>query len=858
MQRAAEHTSDRGIPKGGHPTVRRRATVFSEIFVAGFALLALLVAQWMLTSAIHGTNYDGGDGKMAQATILAAIKFGGPLQVTNINPIEGVGSQLLPMNVWINPAYWPFHFLSQAVATDVSALIALAFFAIACYIMARCFDLPIVASALAAQLCIVLFAPTVLYLQLLTVFCLTPGNAIAYAPHMIALGLLARLEPGSWRTFGLLTAAIFALLLYGISCDPLWTTINGFSWSVAFAVVTLSPLKLKAILVRGAALGCCLALLLLTGALGYVYTLSQYTARMQFAAVVDRPRLLPFVSTAFYSSTTKYYYLACALGWLLGILTLRGRPRVLVLASVTTCVLYVAYGMAFLQLKVPWTAPIPVYVEHALFPLFLAAGVAGYWGALRAATPWLREAVAAVIVRAARLTPAIIPRTGTVTPAIVQRTRNSPLTMVQRVRITAIRQGIPRVAFYLWPLSRLLGPNAEAPSRLPCEQAPSRIPFAQPRVKGRFAPIVLSFVVVAIIPAAVVDFAVNRSAPYTNAWYEPYPNQPELVQFLTDNAGRTVGQSFRGSLHFPWYDDHAGLTIPALWARGVPTIHEYGQLVTPQAFYFLHAVFQNKVMGHLNGFVPFPGPSWSTYLNAVQLLGAHYFIADPAGAPGADMTGYPLTTVPSRPLVGRPGLWQIYELPRPNTGNYSPTEVLTAGSAAEIAAMMREEQFDFAKQVVLSAPVREPLVAARDMRLSLIRGGLHVSGTSDGTSLVVLPQQFSNCLRARDNRVRIVRADLMMTGVIFSGEIDTDILFDYGIFTPRCRWIDLADLKRLQMKIDLRMPHLAGRPLVPDWNDLMTNSRRRGREPTGVLAKQRDERLFEVAGGDALEVEDWD
>jgi hypothetical protein len=32
----------------------------------------------------------------------------------------------------------------------------------------------------------------------------------------------------------------------------------------------------------------------------------------------------------------------------------------------------------------------------------------------------------------------------------------------------------------------------------------------------------------------------------------------------------------------------------------------------------------------------------------------------------------------------------------------------------------------------------------------------------------------------------------------------------------------------------------------------------RGREPAGVLAKQRDERVFEVAGGDALEVEDWD
>jgi hypothetical protein len=54
----------------------------------------------------------------------------------------------------------------------------------------------------------------------------------------------------------------------------------------------------------------------------------------------------------------------------------------------------------------------------------------------------------------------------------------------------------------------------------------------------------------------------------------------------------------------------------------------------------------------------------------------------------------------------------------------------------------------------------------------------------------------------------------MMTGVVFSGEIDTDILLDYGIFTPGCRWIDLADLQRLQMKIDLRMPHLAGERLV--------------------------------------------
>jgi hypothetical protein len=130
------------------------APASSELIVAGFAMLALLIAQWMLSAAIHGANYYGWDGKMAQATILAALKFGGLFHVTNISPIEGVGSQLLTMNVWANPSFWPFAFFDKELATDLSALVGLSIFMIACYIMARCFDVPVVPSAIAAQLCI--------------------------------------------------------------------------------------------------------------------------------------------------------------------------------------------------------------------------------------------------------------------------------------------------------------------------------------------------------------------------------------------------------------------------------------------------------------------------------------------------------------------------------------------------------------------------------------------------------------------------------------------------------------------------------------------------------------------------------
>ena len=70
-----------------------------------------------------------------------------------------------------------------------------------------------------------------------------------------------------------------------------------------------------------------------------------------------------------------------------------------------------------------------------------------------------------------------------------------------------------------------------------------------------------------------------------------------------------------------------------------------------------------------------------------------------------------------------------------------------------------------------------------------------------------------------------MRANLMMTGVIFSGEIDTDIMFDYGVFTPRCRWADISDIKKLEMQIDARAVPLSGEGLFPSWEETMAKLR---------------------------------
>ena len=740
-----------------------KLTPFARFVVTGFAVATLVAAQLMLSAAIHGANYSGGDGKLAQATILIAYKFGNLFDFNSFNPTQGLGSQLLPMNVWINPAYWPFALLPKELATDVSAAIALGIFVIAGYIMARCFDVPVVPSAIGAQLSILVFAPTSFMFELAAVFCIMVGNAVVYAPHMIALGLLARLDPGSWRRFGFTTAGIFALLFYSLCCDPLWSTVHGFGWAAPFAVVTFGRLHLKTFLVRCAALGSCVVLLFLSGAAEYTYTLTGYTARIQFPGTGDRAPTPDFMaSELFYSPYAKYFYILWALGWLLGVLTLTGRARLLVVTGVMSFLLLFGYILLYLLLNVAWQAPLPLYLAHGLFPLFVMSAVAGYWGALRAALSVGRK----------------------VAP------------VAERASLISLRPGVAK-------------------------RAPSHDDGVLTQSRLRFLTAGAAFVAVAIVPAAIANFARTQGPEYAEAFHERWPNEPELNQFFEDKISLAVGRPFRGSVQF-WSDDfyETVLTASSLWARAVPTVMQYGQLVAPPSFYFGYAMAEEEKALGSNGFSLAPGHSEEVYLRLLQLLGARYHVSDHE-LPSPAHADFPVSIFPRRPPSLKDGLWYVYEMPHPNIGNYSPTEVRTAGSGAETAAMMAEPNFDFTRRAVLSVDVPQSFVPARDMRFSLIRGGWHVSGHSDGSSLVVLPQQFSHCLRARDERVRLVRANLMMMGMIFSGDVDTDIVSDYGIFTPRCRLADIADMKQLDPRINVYNPRVTNGPLFPDWNSAL-------------------------------------
>jgi hypothetical protein len=756
-----------------------------EFIVVIFGMCVLLIVEWLLetrlNTTINGTHFAAGDGRMADAVVRTGYQFAAFLKLTNLNPLQGFGSQLLPMNVWINPIHWPLAFIDDdRLATDIAGLVALTCFAAACYVMARCFDLSPLPSIIAAQFSLVLFGPLGPLLTFTASFILMTGMAAVYAPYIAALGLLARLAPGRIGDFVWYTAGITALIFYSLCCDPLWSVVAAMSWAVPFAVVALSPLRIKAILIRCAALGVTLALLLVSGALLYVYTLTQYTARVFFPALMERPFAPSYASILFSSPNGKYLYGLCLLGWVVGLVSAAGRVRVLVVAGSVAFAFFVLYLLAYMLLDVTWWLPLPFYVEHSLAPLFMVSAFAGLWSAGQS----------------------IVTRIGLPSVTIPSRAIN--------VRLLGVR------AWVLFLLGSA-GQSIVTRIRLPSVTIPSRAIEARRLAARPWFLFLAGLAALMLVPLGGMAYSFERAKIVLARNYStPWANEPELVDYLVHSTRLSVGQTYRGSSLELTGDI---VSLANLWRRGVPTLSEYSQLVTPQAFY-LQAGLLGSSPG-LNGFgyglMIGPGANIELIFKTLQALGVRY-ILNPSPLVEADKRQVSSVKVPHRPhdaLPGEePGIWHIYELPDPNIGNYSPTEIVVAESARDVVAILGAKDFDFRRRVVLASG-GPSFVPARDTRLTINRGGgFHVSGKSDGVSLIILPQQFSHCLKVFDSNARIVRANLLWAAVIFSGTIDTDVSFDYGMFSPGCRRSDMADMKRLG--IGIQEPSVAGRQDVKE------------------------------------------
>jgi hypothetical protein len=309
----------------------------------------------------------------------------------------------------------------------------------------------------------------------------------------------------------------------------------------------------------------------------------------------------------------------------------------------------------------------------------------------------------------------------------------------------------------------------------------------------------------------------------------PYP-QPEtaITRILKQEIGLIPDQSFRGRVavmvgnilpeermwqRYSLVHYFAQLATgnlhdgPGLWQDSVPTLMEYNELVSPPHFAFLRT------------FLSYPGDiqyrniigTRLIDLRILKALGVRFVITD---LPISDATLRAQLPVPvtaeARRLLGFADRnlqgfdLFLYELQSSNLGQFSPRRTKLAGTADEALTALWDNSLNLEQTAIVFDSVPERLTPAKLDSFAIGQDEYRIRATSTGTSILILPIEFSRCFTITDvsgGKPRLFRADLLLTGVLFSDRINAQISFHTGPFrNSRCRLDDLADSKRMDIR----------------------------------------------------------
>ena len=125
-------------------------------------------------------------------------------------------------------------------------------------------------------------------------------------------------------------------------------------------------------------------------------------------------------------------------------------------------------------------------------------------------------------------------------------------------------------------------------------------------------------------------------------------------------------------------------------------------------------------------------------------------------------------------------------------------------TASDILARLADPNFDATREIIADIPGNsDGLLPARSARLSFLGATLRLQAESDGRSMLLLPLEFSHCLLAstvEGETPLLFRANLVESGVLFSGRLDTTLSLRTGPFLdPVCRLWDLLDARALSV-----------------------------------------------------------
>jgi hypothetical protein len=286
-------------------------------------------------------------------------------------------------------------------------------------------------------------------------------------------------------------------------------------------------------------------------------------------------------------------------------------------------------------------------------------------------------------------------------------------------------------------------------------------------------------------PAAdpIVQFLQARLGPLDG----PYAGQVATFAGGVNNVGdllaydRRVGRSLGNA--------HRGETLRYF---GVRTLDEDSATISPTKYLLLTRFLARPQDEQTRATLVFTKPAQAP----LAALGVRYVVTDqPLPAPA---------TLRLKEEIAGTGTHFVYELENVNLGTYAPTVTRVAGTPeAQLRAILQPD-FDFRRDAIVDAPV-PPLSPAKSAFFAH-PGGYRIHANSEGTSLIVLPVIYSNCLRWQNEApgapARLIRVDFGLTGLLFDRQAKGRIAPAQSPFVnPFCGIADWRTMRSLSSRV---------------------------------------------------------
>jgi hypothetical protein len=697
--------------------------------------------------------FYGIDGRFETTLIQQFFQFSPSLFGFAGDALRGLGNMAFPVNPYWIPGYilaitWPNEYWNFALTYAINSSELF----IAAYVIARLIQLPSLVGILAAWITPLVIMP---YFG----FGLVPHTAAAF-PHYgtllaatsILAAILAAVNPRT-HLHSMLWALIFVGCVgYLVAIAPAVLMLGAPLIAVVIIVSLISAKTRRELVLKSLTFGL-IAVTCLAAYGPYLAGLFLDTAANFFRGLSVRPAILQEVSMIFWAQFPAGRILI--IGGMTGALIIarfgNGRMQTTAIGLLVTESLLLGIGV--LQFVWPfWFGPALWYFEGFLYLYFAIFFIAGLY-------------------TVARLF-------GLSLVAFVPLLKIHPSAFASSLTWHVVGFSIAAVAT-AFVLSR--GTTGTAgPGYIPIVQAETAITKilkdeislkSERQFRGR-----------------VADF-VGRSLPENNNF--------NIWNFLRFFALRSTGNM------------HVG---PGLWQDAIPTLTEYSPHMTPAYFAFIRRFFtladdiQTRNLVQMRNIEP----------RLLAATGVRFVVTD-AEFEGAALLRTQIPIQVSDSLMSEfyaPEEFRnhkfalhLYEIPAPNVGDYSPTVALLVKDAAKALNLLGSSAFDPKHTVVTHEAIADDLKPAKLQQFSVGRGHFRVRATSPGRSLLLLPIEFSSCLRITNvganpdsgqNAPRLIRADLLLTGLLFRRSVDVTVGYFTGPFSNSfCRLKDRKEFQAL-------------------------------------------------------------